>query len=190
MAIKGGLTPPSPLCQCANLASPASWTCVLVPNTFQMILIRISVLVSVEPSESNKVGSLTQTVSHPAFWHWIELASPGCAASPHKHKDNPFISLRFDLRPVRVSSCGKLGAMTGMVLGPGMEGSGVMMGMELGSVIKMSGGMGLGSVMELELDETESGMMSGSQLSFEGSMMALESSSYSLSDPLSDPNTS
>ena len=164
----GGLTLLSPICQCANLASPAFWTCILVPNAFQMILSRISL----ELSKSNKVVSLTQTNSHLAFWHWIEPAMSGCAASLYKHRDKSLISLHFHLCPVCVSLGCKLGTMMGIELGPAIDSLAVMMGTELGSskimgmelvsVIEMSGGMWSCSIMELELDKTELGTMSGS----------------------------
>ena len=60
----------------------------------------ISILKVLEPK-------LTHTVSHPALWHRIDLASSGLALSPHKHRDRSLISLHFRLRPIRVGSDSK-----------------------------------------------------------------------------------
>ncbi len=45
---------------------------------------------------------LTHTVSHPALWHRIDLASSSLALSLHKHRDRSLISLHFRLRPICV----------------------------------------------------------------------------------------
>ena len=46
----------------------------------------------------------TQTVAHPAFWHWIEPTSSGLAHSPQRQTLSPLMSLAFRFLPARVGS--------------------------------------------------------------------------------------
>ena len=52
------------------------WPCILISNTAEMILSQISL----ELTKSMAV--LTQIVSHPVLWHWIEATSPDPTLSP------------------------------------------------------------------------------------------------------------
>jgi len=47
---------------------------------------------------------LTQVVSHPAFWHFIDPTLSGGTISPHRHRDKPLMSRHRRLRPTRVGS--------------------------------------------------------------------------------------
>ena len=89
------------LCECTYIASPMFWNqTILIADTLKMVLSRFKF----SPELVKSTRELTQVVSHPSFWHRIELGSSRCTLTPHRHWDKPLMSLHLCLRPIRVGS--------------------------------------------------------------------------------------
>jgi hypothetical protein len=95
------LPPTCLLCQFACLTSPLLSPCVLIPNALEMVLSCFSL------KHSKPTQPLTQIVSHPVLWHYIEPILLGCTLSLHRHRDKPLMSLHLYLRLTCVSSKSK-----------------------------------------------------------------------------------